>query len=620
MAIKRGDKVTASQSEKLSHMTSRLAVFAPFSNVWDHAYPEALLAEGLRAHEWEIDYLTCDGAFKSHCVAMSASGVGDGAPQKTKDQVCRACHKRRDLLTKEFEFSATQVEQWLTVDDARVIELLVGDANNQTWTSIEVDGVPLGRYAAYEMWLNNKLVDQDFSSSMWAVYLGQLRNTLTSFFAARRYFEERQPRAAIVYNDHYSVNHAFVAAGKAAGVPTYTIHGGWHIVRRGESLSVMKSDYTMANVFQSPGWLAYREKPLTEETVNLVAEHFQGLWDASSAFAYSSAMEGTGADALRAKFGVEPRRKVLLAPLSSEDEILGVKLIGRAPQGGEGDDLFADQMSWLRAIIDYAERHQEVHLIVRLHPRMFPNKRESVLSPVVQQVEDFRNSAPMNVTFNVPSDNVALYDLAQIVDVLLNYKSSVGAELLAMGIPVVTPANSDFYTYPNELNRVGRSVQEFEELIAQAQIDGWSIENSRKAFRWFGFLFSRVSVGFSETISSRPTAIRPKKPGLRLFLWKKFVYAVIQYGPLVRERLALRRRALAPTAIELVNDVLMSGMDTVSDSSLWPSTFATIESESAAIQGYFASLVAGPWQNVVEQNSLAGRMRESLASGSFKSL
>lgn len=601
-------------------MTSRLAVFAPFSNVWDHAYPEALLADGLRAHEWEIDYLTCDGAFNAHCVAMSASGVGDTAAQKTKDQVCRACHKRRDLLAKEFSFATSQVEQWLTAENAREINTIVEKADVSSWTTIEVDGFPLGRFAAYEMWLNNKLVDQNFSDAMWAVYLGQLRNTLVSFFAARRYFEERRPRAAIVYNDHYSVNHAFVAAGKAAGVPTYTIHGGWHIVRRGESLSVMKSDYTMADVFHSSGWLAYREKPLTEETVNLVAEHFQGLWDANSAFAYSSAMEGTGADALREKFGVEPGRKVLLAPLSSEDEILGVKLIGRAPRGQQGDDLFADQMSWLRAIIDYAGRHQEVHLIVRLHPRMFPNKRESVLSPVVQQVQDIRTSAPHNVTFNVPSDNVALYDLAQIVDVLLNYKSSVGAELLAMGIPVVTPANSDFYTYPNELNRVGRSVEEFEDLIAQAQIDGWSLENSRKAFRWFGFLFSRVSVGFSETISSRPTAIRPKKPGLRLFLWKKFVYAVIQYGPLVRERLALRRRALAPTTIELVNDVLMSGIDTVSDSNLWPSSSATIASESEAIQGYFASLVAGPWQQVIEQDSLAGRMRESLARGSGNSV
>jgi hypothetical protein len=593
-------------------MSKKLAIFSPFSNIWDHTYPEALIASGLQAEGWDVSYLNCDGILGSHCVAMSAANVDEFASASVRAQICRACHKRRDLTTSHFGFKSTAIEQHLTPTDARRINSLVDSVSPSTWTDLEVEGYPLGRYAIYEMWLNNKLVSTTLPDELWPIYLGQLRNTLTAFFASLRYLESTSPDAVMVYNDHYSVNHAFTAAARKLGIRSYSIHGGWHMVHRAESMSMMRSDYTMADVFTSPGWLKYREQPLDNQTVELVSEHFDGLWAASSAFAYSSELEGTSATDLRQKFGIDQEAKVLLAAMSSEDELMGVQLIGVAPQSTTQKSLFLDQFEWVKYLIDLAAKNPDYHLIIRLHPRMFPNKRELKMSPVVAELMALQQNAPSNISFNVPADNVGLYDLVQIVDVLLNFRSSVGAELMAMGIPVVVPSNSNFYTYPNDINSIAHTKSEFVQLIRDAVSEGWSLENSRKAFRWYGFLFDRVSVGFSETYTSRPTALRPKKPGLKLWLWKKMVYVVLQYGPLVRERIALKRPPLPTTSIKKFADVLNHNLDTVSDSSLWNIPTTSLGEETSHLQRFFEELTTHQWSGVTENNSLAGRVRAAL--------
>ena len=594
-------------------MSHSVAIFSPFSNIWEHTYPEALLAHGLQGQGWDVQYLRCDGLFQNHCVAMAAAGVNEFSSVQKRQQVCSACRKRRSLITNAYEFPSVLIEQWLTSEDRELVQNTLESTTITNWTSVEIDGIPLGRYATYEMWLNNKVADATLPPELWGVYLGQLENTLLAFLAGKNFIAQNKPDVVFVYNDHYSVNHAFTAAAELAGVPAYTIHGGWHMVRRAESMSMMRAGYSMANIFETSGWKAYEKLPLTSADVSAVTEHFLGLWEASSAFAYSSALTGEDAASLRARLGIAKDKKVLLAPMSSEDEILGIQLIGAAPESKTQKSLFANQFEWVDYLLEYARKNADVHVILRLHPRMFPNKRELQLSPVVAAIMALKPTAPKNVTFNVPDDNVGLYDLAQIVDVLLNYTSTVGAELMALGIPVVVPSNSRFYTYPSELNLIGKTTAQYGKLIRQAITAGWSLENSRLAFRWFSFLFTRVAAGFSETYTSRPTAIRPKKPGFRLWLWKKLVYFIIQFGPLIRERLSLRRRDLPASTIALFDDVLVNNLESVSDSQLWKRPATSLEEETAALTEFFRSLANDQWSGVTESNSLAGRVRAYLA-------
>ena len=591
----------------------KVLFFSPFANIWEHSFPEALVAETFAAESLDVVAVRCNGMLQVYCVAMSAAGIGPDASLKTRQQVCSACSKRRDLLTRAMNFPAVVMDEWVDADISSRVDELVAGVTNKTWTGLEVDGVPLGRYAAYETWLSNKLVSSELADDVWRVYQGQLRNTLLTFLAGQRILAEEKPDAVIVYNDHYSVNHAFCAAAQLAGIPTYTIHGGSHIVRRAETLSIFASGQTLEDIFQSAAWLEYESQPIGPAEVDMVGGHFSGLLAADSAFAYSSEFKGTSATRLRTSLGIEPGAAVMLATMSSEDELMGVRLIDAVPTNIAQESLFANQFEWVDYLFGYAKSHPSTHLVLRLHPRMFPNKREGVLSPVVSRIMALRDGAPPNVSFNLPADGIGLYDLMQVVDVLLNYSSSVGAELAALGIPVVVPSNAQFYTYPGQINRTAHTLLEYRDYIERAIAEGWSLENSRRAFRWFAFLFGRVAVDFSDAVTSQPIAARPKKPGFRLWLWRKFVWVFLQYGPLIRERLALRNRGVSKRSSDVFVDVVANGRKSASDSPLWPAIHSTVAEETALLEQYLLGLCDSLWSDIRESDSLAGRIRAHVA-------
>jgi hypothetical protein len=592
----------------------KVLFFSPFANIWEHTFPESLLAEGLTSKAVDIVTVRCDGLFQDFCIAMSASGLTAADSARKRKQVCSACRKRRDFTDRTFGFDSIRLEKYLDEADRTVVETLVNETSLENWTLISLRGVPIGRYAAYEFLLNHKILGTDIPAILFPVYLSQLRNSCLTLLAAYRVLDEQTPDAVITYNRLYGVNHAFLAAAEQRGIPTYSLQGGAHTIHRGETVSMYLDSQTQFQVLKKPEWHRYKEQPIGENEANLVSTHFLGLMEASSAFAYSSAFEASDPSEMRKRFGVADDATVLLIPMSSEDELNAAELADLLPDRTLRPNLFADQFTWLEFLFAFAAKRPELTFILRLHPRMFPNKRENVVAPVVKKVIELIERAPANVVINLPTDNVSLYDLMQITDVLLGYRSSVGAELAAFGTPVVAPANRDFYTYPDEISRTGFTEDGYVREIEKAIMAGWSIENMRTAYRWFAFLFTRMSIDFSESVNAKPIAIRPKKPGLRLWLWRKFVFLFIQFGPLIRERLALRNRTTSQLSKDIVFDVLVNQRGSVAESPLWPSSEGTAGSETAALEAQLFLLTETLWKNVTAPNSLAGRIRNYLAA------
>jgi hypothetical protein len=591
----------------------KVILFSPFSNIWEHSFPEALVAEGLTERGASVLAVRCNGMLVSHCVAMSAAGVTAESPLKVRQQVCAACIKRRNILDEALPFSSVILDELVRADDREQAAAARAVVTLDNWTEFELEGVPLGRHAAYEFLLDNKILGTDIPDHLWPQYLNKLDQAVLTFLAGRRLLGSERPDRVLVYNRLYAVNHAFCEAARTLGIPSYTLQGGGHVVHRGETMTMFRDTQSLDEAFRTEAWASYRSQPVGASEVSLVSEHFAGLLEANSAFAYSSAFEASQPAELRKRFDIPAGAPVLLVPLSSEDEINAARLADVLPATSNVSSLFPDQFAWIAFLFEFARARPELRLIIRLHPRMFPNKRENVLSPIVAKLMTLLDTRPANVSLNLPTDEVSMYDLMQIVDVLLNFRSSAGAELSAFGIPVVVPANRDFFTYPTELNLTGTTKDDYVAKIDQALQTGWSIDQARMAFRWFAFLFSRVAVDLSESVHSRPLAIRPKKPGLRLWAWRKMVWIVLQYGPLVRERIALRNRSIAPGSRDIFYDVLEQGRGSLAESSMWPSLGTSESSETAELKKFLIELCDDEWKAVVDADSLAGRIRSFLS-------
>jgi hypothetical protein len=588
--------------------------FSPYANVWEHSFPESLVAEGLKSKGVEIVTVRCDGLFDDFCIAMSASGLTAADSVKKRKQVCSACRKRRDFTDRSFGFDNLLLEEFLEASDYEIASVLVSETTQDNWTKRTLHGVPIGKYSAYEFLLNYKILGTDIPEGLFPKYLSQLKNSSLSLLAAEKILDQEKPDRVITYNRLYGINHAFLAVAELRNIPTYSLQGGGHVVHRGETVTMFRNSETQFQVLDSNNWNEYKNSPLDVSDTYLVATHLQGLMEASSAFAYSSAYEAVDPVKLRERLGIPLSAQVLLIPMSSEDELNAAELADLLPDRSSRPNLFSDQFEWINFLFSYAEKHSDLKFILRLHPRMYPNKRENVVAPVLEKVLTLIESAPSNVIINYPTDDISLYDLLQIVDVTLGYRSTVGVELAAYGIPVVAPANRDFYTYPEEIQRVGYSQKEYVSKIESALVEGWSIENMRNAYRWLSFLFTRISVDFSDSVSAKPSSIRPKKPGLKLWLWRKMVFLIIQFGPLVRERLSMRNRATSQLSKDVIFDVLSNIRPNLSDSTVWGKPQSSVEKETSALEERLTILCANQWRDITSEYSVAQKIRTYLSS------
>jgi hypothetical protein len=190
-------------------------------------------------------------------------------------------------------------------------------------------------------------------------------------------------------------------------------------------------------------------------------------------------------------------------------------------------------------------------LIVRVHPREFPNRRDQVLSQHARLLEGVLQDVPANAAVNWPSDGLSLYDLADQTDVFLNSWSSVGKEMSLLGIPVVIYSDELIF-YPSDLNYLAVTQQGYFDAIEKALADGWSIERVRKAYRWGVVEFVRACVFVGD---SYPVVEHPVRS-----LSVKILDRVRRYlDPYYRQRIDCRRKLPQLSAAAQIRTLIESG-------------------------------------------------------------
>ena len=198
-------------------------------------------------------------------------------------------------------------------------------------------------------------------------------------------------------------------------------------------------------------WKELSARPCPEKLQKQITEHFIELFKGTHFLAYSSSRR-KGGPSVRERYGVPVQPKLLVATLSSYDE----RLAGEAVNALDRPKalLFERQADWIAALIAFVRKRPDLFLLIRVHPREFPNKREGVKSDHARLLESILVDLPANARVNWPSDQVSLYNLAQEADLFLNAWSSVGKEMSLLGLPVVI-YSSELVMYPADLNYLG---------------------------------------------------------------------------------------------------------------------------------------------------------------------
>ncbi len=543
----------------------RIAVFSPFSSIWSHSTLEASVAEHLQASGHNVQLVFCGGLLNAHCAAMSESGLGqDIPPGNLRERVCHNCQRRASGLSQDTNLDHMYLSNTLSKTELDEIDILIAGVTQDNWHIFELDSVPLGRFASYEFALENKISSGYFDSKLFPFYLNQLRNTVRTFRAWQKTISLNAPDVLIVSNDLYSVNRAASWACIQKGIKTLTLNNGTDLAWYGNSITLSKDAEIDLLASRHPKLKTYEVEYIHPDTIQQVGEHFTELAMGRSPFSYTARGGKFPPDKVRRLLGVGQDAKIALVLLSSQDERLAADLVGirQNPIQYSGSSLFESQFSWVRWIIHHASLAPKIVFVIRLHPRLFPNKREKVFSEAALEYEKLLVDLPDNVVVNWPNQEISLYDLATVSACVLNHTSSAGLEMLALGLPVVQHDPEGLYAYPSFLNLTPSSTEEYVKAIISAANSGLQPRNIVEAYRWKSFHFSihsrNLANGFPRRI--KWTTLRILNG---LYLRKRIPIP----GPILRffENLEFSKRRLDESAVQDLSLLVSLGLSSLAD-------------------------------------------------------
>ena len=484
----------------------KILFFSPHAFFSVHALPEALVAEALLQSGHEINMVTCDGIYRKHCLCMSQI---DFTNQIKKEKICVTCKANRNAIVSEFKFKSFGIESFLDKADEKLAEEKTHELDRANYLQFDWDGIPVAKYALYEFWLNHKLSSEEIEPALWSEYLVMFENALKTLLAVRRMIQVVKPDRIVCYNSLYSVNRVMTAVADKMSVPHFTLHAGRHHKRRLQQMTVFKGIGYGVTVNRLPAAEIYRKTPCTVDQVNMVTEHVQELFKATSLWVYSIQSNRLPSLELLKRFAVRDGQKVLLAVMRSNDERLAAQYAG--VEHYDGSPLFSDQYQWFSWLVGFARSHPEYVIVFRVHPREFPNKREGVTSQNASVFMKFIDQLdiPENFHINLPKDNLSLHDLLKIADVLLNNTSTVGLEASLFGIPVVG-CGDEMYAFDLALQDEPSSLDDYANKISEACASSWRFSRVIGAYRWLNYVNTETSIDIADGYD--PSRKENKKP------------------------------------------------------------------------------------------------------------
>ncbi|MBS0286830.1 MAG: hypothetical protein JSR17_06005 [Proteobacteria bacterium] len=473
----------------------KILFFAPHAGIWSHAFPEALIGQALQNNNHEIVYVTCEQSFKNFCTVMAAFGYTNDTDKLQKQKACEQCQAYSKLIVSEFNFTHKAIKDYLDADDYRTCDNALSSITQDNLIDFKIDDIEIGRLTLYQILLEYKKNTLQFSTVEWQRVQIDLYNALISFYATRKMLAQEQPEAVMVYNSLYSVNHIFSKLAEKNNIKQYFLHAGGNLATRLETMILGESDGFKYYHHLLKKWHDFKHVPCTEKLIQKVSAHLLSVIQGSSIFSYSQGVSTAQVD-IRAYFNIAPTQKLILATMSSNDERYAAGIVKAYKQSNEV--LFADQISWLTEVIEYVKQRSDLFLLIRVHPREVPNRRESITSENYSKIVNLFKELPSNVKINWPEDNISLYHLAQETDLCLNSWSSAGKELSALGVPVLL-YSAEIQVYPPDINYVGETREAYFGLWDKILSQGWDFERIRKVFRWYAFEYFRTTLDLSDS-------------------------------------------------------------------------------------------------------------------------
>lgn len=420
------------------------------------------------------------------CTCRAASVFGEWADGGVTE--CPGCRKIDEAVRMSAPgWSHLTLDQFAQDSDRESTLALLEHFFPDQPETFEFEGIPVGRIALFDVLIKHKWDSLKFSRNEdeWQELKALVFACLLVGKWMRRMLKSVKNPSLVVFNYPYSFNRMACHVAEQEGIPVYSVTGGMSLSHVWKTMVMARGTTDQCWAASRANWAeGFSDRVLDPSEVRLVGEHFDELFAARIAHAYSARPGSGNADALLQRIDGDGTRKILLAATSSSDERFAGEQSGIRTIFPPAADLFPSHREWLEFLIERVGHRQDLGLIIRVHPREFPNKRETKISTNAERLKRLLVDLPPNVVVNWPEDEVSFYDLMLRVDLVLTCWSSVCLEASLFGSPMILP-NNPICVYRGIADRLCLETEEYWTAILGGLDTEWSIKRAIKTFRWY---------------------------------------------------------------------------------------------------------------------------------------
>ncbi len=507
--------------------------FSPFQAIEKHSFPESFIAKILEDFKHEVFFMGCDGTLHDFCISHSAYGLTESTPNEVKLNVCRVCKQNRNQVA-EAVGRFHKIEDYYSREHDEEIEKKIAELTKNNIYDIEFRGYSVGQLASYEFILAHKLSNMDLITDVQFQYFKlYFRNVLKAIFSFEKFFREVKIDKVLIYNSAYSINSTMVEVAKKFGIPSMFMQAGLNLKHMVDSIYFSHDTIVGYNINSIRYFLDNREKlGFDFNQISLPLDHVSTCYNAKSVFTYSSARDPKNFAKLKDKlYRGKSFRKVALLTMSSGDETYAADFaVMKFGYVKNATRVFSDPFIWVRETIQHYRNHPDCLLLIRIHPREFPNKREKAVSSRVKEYEKLFESLPENVIIDHPSDGNSLYDIFELVDFQIAAQSTAGVEGTVLGVPLIsTVTKLGMYPIPC-LAECPKTTEDYFSTIDRMNSESYqrpSFELIFRSLQWYLYLHNELQFNFStqnywERMESRAFFWRVYRKLRKIFHLRRF--------------------------------------------------------------------------------------------------
>lgn len=449
-------------------------IFLPELGVYPYARTMALFGDALKKNDYDVTFFDCSSLL-FRCPISSN--------KQNKSQNCVLCKKRCNDIVSKYNFMPENFKDFYSCDDFKEINDIV---NNNDLFHVVYDNCKVGQIALHDLMVETKVLSSDnLNDENKNIYRDYIKSMILIIKVLNRYFEKSAIDVVMTFNP-YAQCQAVMHACRMHGIKYFDISNQTYL-GQGFSLFQISNEFIIRDrLIHLQKFCDFSTYPISYSRV--MNNYHDSLYRmfSSGSHIFSASKKDTPIEIAK-KIGLNIEKKIIGIFTSSYDEILGIENYLDAWSLKLGySALFDTQISWLKHIIEFAKKYDDLQFVIRIHPREGRLKDSEHLLLLKKELQNY----PSNVFVIWPNDALSSYDLFELLDLCLISLSTIGLECDRLGIPTMSYIKN--FNYPNKgYIKIPNSIEEYDECIIElieAKNDFNKFVLSSRYYNWLTFM------------------------------------------------------------------------------------------------------------------------------------